>query len=474
MGGQDCCARSGSGALPPAACLSCAVASDAAFWPLEPACDASWITPNPAPCRMEQRLLAPLAVEWEARCTTSAERAVPALMRHDRCSLDAVLATHTAAELAAVRHPLPLYHAAALAEWPDSIAALAAAGLPSTAADTLVEVEGGSTLCGLMGRTSCRDMYPCSVWAPGGYYSAVGMAAALGHVQVRVGASWLLFAALLAMHTVRAEQLLLRTSCRQVQWRRCTLTHYTRSALPLFWFAVHRLPAGHRRQRHRRPLVPLSACHARSFVPHAERHPPAAVAAGCSWRPDDAGRGGCLCAPLCVCEPRCIQLLLQQLVAQRASLAGIGTQRLHAMASAAVHWECSEFFELVPPPFAAGYLPAAAASDRPAVLLALLCRLGRPLDCPASTQQLALTTALTAKQFPSVVALLAAGVRPTASHVSQAICGCQPSTLRSLLAVEPPLPSGTIDLRSPDFVAQLPSFLHQALQMSAVAVSPMG
>lgn len=153
-------------------------------------------------------------------------------------------------------------------------------------------------------------------------------------------------------------------------------------------------------------------------------------------------------------------------------------QALHAIASAAVHWECSACFELVPPPFAAGYLPAAAARDRPAVLLALLRRLGRPLDCPASTQQLALTTALTAKRFPSVVALLAAGVHPTAAHISQAICGCQPSMLRSLLAVEQPpeapLPSGTIDLRSPDFVAQLPSFLHQTLQMSSVAVSPMG
>lgn len=83
------------------------------FWLLEPACNMSCTTPNPAPCRMEQRLLAPLAAEREARCTSAAERAVPALLRHDRCSLDAVLATHTAAELAAVRHPLPLYHAAA-------------------------------------------------------------------------------------------------------------------------------------------------------------------------------------------------------------------------------------------------------------------------------------------------------------------------------------------------------------------------
>ena len=120
------------------------------------------------------------------------------MLRHDRRALDAACATQTAADLAALRHPLPLYHTAALADWPEGIAALAAAGVPPTAADALVEIAAGSTLAEVLLRMtndrpspcdsetdSCDDSSGDSIWTPAGYFSAVGLAAAMGSVKVR-------------------------------------------------------------------------------------------------------------------------------------------------------------------------------------------------------------------------------------------------------------------------------------------------
>ena len=141
-----------------------------------------------------------LARQWQAECSTAAERAALALLRKDRRSLDAVLATHTAAQLAAVQRPLPLYHAAALGDWAEGITALAAAGVPPSTADALVQVEADSPLAEVLSKMTNTFVYPVSsnsgsdsdsdeegggiMWAPGGYFSAVGLAVATGHREV--------------------------------------------------------------------------------------------------------------------------------------------------------------------------------------------------------------------------------------------------------------------------------------------------
>ena len=135
---------------------------------------------------MQEEHLSTLAAEWEAGCWTAAESLVPALLRNDRRSLDAALATHTAAALAAVQHPLPLYHAAALAGWAEGITALAAAGVPPSTADALVQAAPASRLAHSLGHASLDPIRNFSAASRLGHcYSAVGMAAAMGHVQVR-------------------------------------------------------------------------------------------------------------------------------------------------------------------------------------------------------------------------------------------------------------------------------------------------
>jgi len=95
-----------------------------------------------------------LAADCEAGCCTTDARLVAALLRRDKRRLDTALASHTASQLAAVQQPLPLYHAAALADWPEAVTALAAAGVPPSAADALVHLKPGSQLAGTLAHAS--------------------------------------------------------------------------------------------------------------------------------------------------------------------------------------------------------------------------------------------------------------------------------------------------------------------------------
>lgn len=166
-----------------------------------------------------------------------------------------------------------------------------------------------------------------------------------------------------------------------------------------------------------------------------------------------------------------IPALLWQLTEQRVNMHGLGTTELQALVQAALYWDFNQIVELLPPAFAARFLPSAASQQDPAFLLRLLRRLGRTMPCSASTQELALLQAIRGRQPLAVTALLAAGAQPTAATITQAICSCQPSVLRAMLAVarppEPPLQAGLIDLCSSDCAARLPSFVHQALLLAA-------
>ncbi|PRW33771.1 hypothetical protein C2E21_7246 [Chlorella sorokiniana] len=363
-----------------------------------------------------------LAAAWEAGCCTAAERLVPALLRRDERVLDAALALHTAAQLAAVQQPLPLYHAAALADWPEAVAALAAAGVPPSSADALVRVPDGSLLACTLAHASVDYTKEAGNWYSaaarlGNCYSAVGMAAACGHVQST--------ATLLAIGASA-------TAGREL------------GALP-----ASRAAALHGRMAAVQGLLALLA------------------AAGGQMTPQEVADSLRHTSTTCPANP----VLLRQLIEQRASLDGLSDTELRAVTDTARYCCCTQIVELLPPAFAADFLPTAAPQQDPAFLLRLLGLLGRPLPCPTSTQQMALTHALNVRQHRSVAALLAAGVQPTAAHISTAICSCEPGVLRALLAAahppEPQLPAGTIDVRSPQFVPQLPSFVHQALLLAA-------
>ncbi len=129
-----------------------------------------------------------LAADWEAGCCTTDARLVAALLRRDQRTLEAALASHTASQLAAVQQPLLLYHAAALADWPEAVTALAAAGVPPSAADALVHVKRGSQLAGTLVHASIYQSEQASshynaAARLSSHYSALGMAAAMGHLQ---------------------------------------------------------------------------------------------------------------------------------------------------------------------------------------------------------------------------------------------------------------------------------------------------
>ncbi|KAI7835697.1 hypothetical protein COHA_010436 [Chlorella ohadii] len=366
-----------------------------------------------------------LAADCEAGCCTTDARLVAALLRRDKRTLDTALASHTASQLAAVQQPLPLYHAAALADWPEAVTALAAAGVPPSAADALVHVKPGSQLACMLVHASIYQSEQASKRyndaARSSHYTALGMAAALGHVQASSSRVVVALLAVGASATAGREQGAL-PAC-------LAAAVYGRSG------AVQRLL---------------------SLLAAAGGHMTASEVA-------DSVQNVQLSSPI-------IPALLRQLTEQCASLHDLDFEAVHALVEAAIHWGFSQIVELLPATFAASYLPSAASQQDPAFLLRLLRHAGCPLPCPASVQVQALELAISAKQPLSVAALLAAGVQPTAANVTQAICTGQPGVLRALLAVaRPPEPPGraTIDLRSPDCARRLPSFVHQALHLAA-------
>lgn len=357
-----------------------------------------------------------LAAAWEPHCLSPASRLSLAILRRDRRALDAALARHTAAELSALQSPLPLYHAAALANWPEAVTALAAAGVLPEAADLLVEPQqqvGGIELVSLLvqatadgaGQVQPRDCLRTAC----GQLSAVGMAAAMGHVQ--------------------AAAALLATGASATAGR-------SWGCLPASMAVALRWDA-----QQVEPMLSLLASAGGQMSP--------AEVADFVYSTPSFSIGS-------------VPLLLRQLVAQRADLSGLNSQALHALGNAALHWDCSGMFELLPAETAADFLAPAAARSRADILLSLL-RSG--LHFSGEVQHRALASALGAKQPAVVAALLRAGVQPTASHITQAICSCQPDALSAMLAVvrpaEPPAPD-RLDLRSIALLPRLPSFVHKA------------
>jgi len=356
--------------------------------------------------------------------TCAAQRLFPALLERDEQALHTALATLTSSQLEAVREPMPLYHAAALAGWEEGVLALAAAGVSLATADALVPVVPGSLLAiSLLPRLQgycfhCPKAEPNSPRPsdPVCHMSAVGIAAAFGH---RAAAAALLAAGASASNSDSA----------------------------------YGGPAG--RCNHLSPAY-FAAC-VRAFDPAMLQ---LLESAGGGITPAQAAHAVRYVSAKLASTP----LLLRQLAARPASTAGLESDELHTLAHAAVVWECPDFLRILPAEVAARCLPTAAALGKASVVLALLQQSLRSLG---TMPEQAISAALAGRQQAALTALLRAGALPSAAHISQAVCSCQPQALRAMLAVahpqEPPPRFGTIDLRSADFASQLPGILHQAL-----------